>query len=54
VAYSQTPPSTDNSQKDSLTIEDAADTEPEFIGGFDGLIKYLNDSLRWDEVEPKS
>jgi len=51
---SQTPPSKDNSQKDSLTIEDAADTEPEFIGGFDGLIKYLNDSLRWGEVEPKS
>ena len=48
---SQTPPSTDNSQKDSLTIEDAADTEPEFIGGFDGLVKYLNDSLRWGEVE---
>ena len=50
---SQTPPSTDNSQTDTLTIEDAADTDPEFIGGFDGLIKYLNDSLRWDEVEPK-
>jgi protein TonB len=49
--YSQTPPSTDNPQNDTLTIEDAADTDPEFIGGFDGLIKYLNDSLRWDEVE---
>ncbi len=49
--YSQTPPSTDNSQTDTLTIEDAADTDPEFIGGFDGLIKYLNDSLKWDEVE---
>ena len=48
---SQTPPSTDNSQTDTLTIEDAADTDPEFIGGFDGLIKYLNDSLKWDEVE---
>jgi TonB family protein len=48
---SQTPPSVNNPQKDSLTIEDAADTDPEFIGGFDGLIKYLNDSLRWDEVE---
>ena len=48
---SQTPPSANNPQKDSLTIEDAADTDPEFIGGFDGLIKYLNDSLRWDEVE---
>ena len=47
---SQTPPSTDNSQKDSLTIEDAADTDPEFIGGFDGLIKYLNDSLRWEKL----
>lgn len=54
VAYSQTPPSANNPQKDSLTIEDAADTDPEFIGGFDGLVKYLNDSLRWDEVEPKS
>lgn len=54
VAYSQTPPSTDNPQNDTLTIEDAADTDPEFIGGFDGLIKYLNDSLKWDEVEPKS
>lgn len=48
---SQTPPSTDNSQTDTLTIEDAADTDPEFIGGFDGLVKYLNDSLRWGEVE---
>jgi TonB family protein len=48
---SQTPPSTDNSQTDTLTIEDAADTDPEFIGGFDGLVKYLNDSLKWDEVE---
>lgn len=54
VAYSQTPPSTDNPQNDTLTIEDAADTDPEFIGGFDGLVKYLNDSLRWDEVDPKS
>jgi len=51
VAYSQTPPSANNPQKDSLTIEDAADTDPEFIGGFDGLVKYLNDSLRWGEVE---
>lgn len=51
---SQTPPSTDNPQNDTLTIEDAADTDPEFIGGFDGLVKYLNDSLRWGEVEPKS
>ena len=51
VAFSQTPPSTDNPQNDTLTIEDATDTDPEFIGGFDGLIKYLNDSLRWGEVE---
>jgi TonB family protein len=48
---SQTPPSTDNPQNDTLIIEDAADTDPEFIGGFDGLVKYLNDSLRWGEVE---
>ncbi|MEN9420604.1 MAG: hypothetical protein RLZZ107_74 [Bacteroidota bacterium] len=54
VAYSQTHPTTDNPQNDTLIIEDAADTDPEFIGGFDGLIKYLNDGLRWDEVEPKS
>ncbi len=51
---SQTPPSTDNPQNDTLIIEDAADTDPEFIGGFDGLVKYLNDSLRWGEVDPKS
>jgi protein TonB len=42
--------SKDNPRKDSLNIEDAADTDPEFIGGFEGLSKYLNDSLRWDEV----
>ncbi len=51
---SQTPPSTDNPQNDTLIIEDAADTDPEFIGGFDGLVKYLIDSLRWGEVDPKS
>ncbi len=52
--FSQTHPTTDNPQNDTLIIEDAADTDPEFVGGFDGLIKYLNDSLRWDEVDPKS
>ena len=51
VAYSQTPPSTDNPQNDTLIIEDAADTDPEFIWVLAGLVKYLNDSLRWDEVE---
>ena len=46
----QSLPSKDKHRKDSLNIEDAADTDPEFIGGFEGLSKYLNDSLRWDEV----
>ena len=46
----QTPSSKDKPRKDSLTIEDAADTDPQYIGGLEGLSKYLNDSIRWDEV----
>lgn len=46
----QTLPSKDKDLKDSLTVEDAADTDPQYIGGFESLSKYLNDSLRWDEV----
>jgi protein TonB len=46
----QTPTSKDKTRKDSLTVEDAADTDPQYIGGFENLSKYLNDSLRWDEV----
>lgn len=51
VVISQTNPSKNESRKDPLAIEDVADTDPLYIGGFDSLSKYLNDSLRWDEVE---
>lgn len=47
----QTPTSKDKPRKDSLTVEDAADTDPQYIGGLEGLSKYLNDSIRWDEIE---
>jgi protein TonB len=46
----QIPSSKDKPSKDSLTVEDAPDTDPQYIGGFESLSKYLNDSLRWDEV----
>lgn len=53
AAFSQVPTSLtkDSLAADSIVFDYAAETDPEFPGGYDKLSKYIGKELKWDEVD---